>query len=38
LMIFWLLRVWFTNKYKRTGSPYRIPTNPVGFGKQTLPG
>jgi uncharacterized membrane protein len=38
LMIFWLLRVWFTNKYKRTGSSNRTPTNSVEFGKQTLPG
>ena len=38
LMIFWLLRVWFTKKYKRTASAYRTPEVPVGFGKQTLPG
>jgi uncharacterized membrane protein len=38
LMIFWLLRVWFTNEYKRTGPPYRTQTNPGEFGKQRLPG
>jgi hypothetical protein len=37
LMIFWLLRVWFTNEYKRTDPPYRTQTNPVEFGKQILP-
>jgi hypothetical protein len=38
LMIYWLLLVWFTKAYKKTGSPYRTQTIPVEFGKQTLPG
>ncbi len=38
LMIFWLLRVWFTNEYKRTDSPYRTQIDPVEIGKQRLPG
>jgi uncharacterized membrane protein len=38
LMIFWLLRVWFTNEYKRPGSSYRTHTTPAEFDKKTLPG
>jgi hypothetical protein len=38
LMIFWLLRVWFTKAYKRTASPYQAPIGPAALRKQSVPG
>ena len=38
LMIFWLLRVWFTKAYKRTASPYQVHEGPAVFRKQSVPG
>jgi uncharacterized membrane protein len=38
LMIFWLLRVWFTKAYKRTASPYQAHKGPAAFRKQSVPG
>src|SRR6476660_9191007 len=36
LMIFWLLRVWFTKEYKRTASPYQAPEGLFALHKQIL--
>jgi hypothetical protein len=39
LLIFWLLRVWLTKEYKKTGSLYPAQrSKPMEFGKQALPG
>lgn len=38
LLIFWLLRVWFTKAYRRTGSAHRTRTIAAEFARQTLPG
>jgi uncharacterized membrane protein len=38
LMIFWLIRVWFTKAYKRTASPYQAHKGPATFRKQSVPG
>jgi hypothetical protein len=38
LMIFWLLRAWFTKTYKKTASTDRINQDHAAFGKQSLPG
>jgi hypothetical protein len=38
LMIFWLVRVWLTKAYRRTGPAHRTRTIAVEFAKQTLPG
>ena len=38
LMIFWLLRVWFTKAYKKTASPYQAHEVPAAFRKQSVPG
>ena len=38
LMIFWLVRVWFTKEYKKTASPYRTLENRVKLPKQLLAG
>lgn len=38
LMIFWLFRVWLTNEYKRTASPYRTHEARAEFREQSLPG
>jgi hypothetical protein len=38
LLIFWLLRVWITRTYKKTGPPYRTQISPVELGNQLLPG
>ena len=37
LMIFWLLRVWFTKAYKRTASPIKHIKMPRPFGKEQVP-
>ena len=37
LMIFWLIRVRFTNAFKRTASPYRTDTARAAFREQSLP-
>lgn len=38
LMIYWLLRVWFTEAHKRTASPYQAHKGPAAFRKQSVPG
>ena len=38
LLIFWLVRVWFTKAYKRTASPYQAPKGPATLRKLTVPG
>jgi hypothetical protein len=38
LMIFWLVRVRFTNPFKRTAAPDRTHQDRALFGKQALPG
>jgi len=35
LMIFWLVRVRFTNAFKKMPSPYRPTANPAGFRQQS---
>lgn len=37
LLIFWVLRVWFTNTYKGTGSAYRAHEDAADLTKQSLP-
>ncbi|HET8924731.1 MAG TPA: hypothetical protein VFN26_17245 [Candidatus Acidoferrum sp.] len=34
LLIYWVLRVWFTKEYKKTGSPNRAQSSPMEFRKQ----
>ena len=38
LLIFWLLRLRFSNAYKKTSSEYRTPKSRSVFREQTLPG
>jgi hypothetical protein len=37
LLIYWLLRVWFSKMYKSHGSGQRKPATPAAFGKHSLP-